>query len=54
MADYTRRIIDDELDELIPELAAIALEGPKAVGKTATAERRAKRKFFRRVDRVPL
>ena len=42
MVDYTRRIIDDELDELIPELAAIALEGPKAVGKTATAERRAK------------
>ncbi len=41
MADYTRRIVDDELDELSPELAALAIEGPKAVGKTATSERRA-------------
>ncbi len=41
MTDYTRRIVDDELDELLPELAAVAIEGPKAVGKTATAERRA-------------
>jgi len=41
MTDYTQRIVDDELDELLPELAAIAIEGPKAVGKTATAERRA-------------
>ena len=41
MTDYTQRILDDELDELLPELAAIAIEGPKAVGKTATAERRA-------------
>jgi hypothetical protein len=38
---YRRRIIDDELDELIAGLPAIALEGPKAVGKTATALRRA-------------
>ena len=41
MTDYTRRIVDEELDELLPELAAIAIEGPKAVGKAATAERRA-------------
>jgi len=41
MTDYAQRIVDDELDELLPELAAIAIEGPKAVGKTATAERRA-------------
>ena len=41
MTDYTRRIVDGELDELLPQLAAIAIEGPKAVGKTATAERRA-------------
>lgn len=39
--DYTWRIVDNELDELVPQLAAIAIEGPKAVGKTATAERRA-------------
>jgi predicted AAA+ superfamily ATPase len=38
---YRRRVVDDELDELITGLPAIALEGPKAVGKTATALRRA-------------
>jgi predicted AAA+ superfamily ATPase len=38
---YERRIADDELDELIDGLPAIAIEGPKAVGKTATALRRA-------------
>ncbi len=31
---YERRIVDDELDELIDEMPAIALEGPKGVGKT--------------------
>lgn len=41
MADYLRRLVDDELDELVPQLAAIALDGPKGVGKTATASRRA-------------
>jgi hypothetical protein len=35
---YRRRIVDDEL---IAGLPAIAVEGPKAVGKTATALRRA-------------
>jgi len=40
-ARYRRRIVDDELDELFAALPAIALEGPKAVGKTATALRRA-------------
>ena len=39
--DYHRRIIDDALDELLPHLAAIALEGAKGVGKTATAGQRA-------------
>jgi predicted AAA+ superfamily ATPase len=38
--EYLRRVIDDELDELLPSLSAIALEGPRGVGKTATAERR--------------
>ncbi|MBC8089541.1 MAG: ATP-binding protein [Phycisphaerae bacterium] len=41
MAAYARRIIDDELDDLQGQIAAIALEGPKAVGKTATAMERA-------------
>ena len=38
---YQRRIIDDLLDELFPHLAAVALEGAKGVGKTASATRRA-------------
>jgi predicted AAA+ superfamily ATPase len=40
-APYSTRVIDAELDELMDGLAAIALQGPKAVGKTATALRRA-------------
>lgn len=43
---YVRRIVDGELDELIPGLAAVALEGPKGVGKTATASRRAASAFL--------
>jgi uncharacterized protein len=42
MSAYRRRLVDDDLDELMPDLAAIAIEGPKGVGKSATAERRAK------------
>lgn len=38
---YTRRVIDDELDELMAGLPALTIEGPKAVGKTETAMRRA-------------
>ena len=38
--DYRGRIVDDSLDELFPHLAAIALEGAKGVGKTATATQR--------------
>lgn len=38
---YVRRVIDDELDALLPALPAIHLDGPKGVGKTATALRRA-------------
>ncbi|MFT4294012.1 MAG: DUF4143 domain-containing protein [Micropruina sp.] len=38
---YRRRTVDDDLDALMPGLAAISIEGPKAVGKTATALTRA-------------
>jgi len=38
---YRPRIVDAELDELVPQLPAIALEGAKGVGKTATAQGRA-------------
>ena len=41
-AAYGRRHIDDELDELLEGLPAIAVEGPRAVGKTALALQRAK------------
>lgn len=37
---YVRRVIDDELDQLLPQLPAVLLDGPKGVGKTATASRR--------------
>ena len=37
---YYPRIVDGELDELCGELPAIAIEGPRAVGKTETALRR--------------
>jgi len=40
--DYQRRILDRRLDELLPDLAAIAIVGAKGVGKTATASRRAR------------
>jgi predicted AAA+ superfamily ATPase len=38
---YRRRVVDQELDELLSSLRAVAIEGPKAVGKTATAAQRA-------------
>lgn len=42
MPDYLPRLVDAELDDLLHELPAIALEGPRGVGKTCTAERRAR------------
>lgn len=41
MDGYRRRIIDDELDDLLVALPAVCLNGPKGVGKTATASQRA-------------
>lgn len=38
---YTHRVVDDELDALLGSLAAVSIEGAKAVGKTATALQRA-------------
>ncbi|MGW6278972.1 ATP-binding protein [Kribbella sp. NPDC055071] len=42
MSDYRPRVVDAELDDLLAELPAIALDGPKGVGKTETAVRRAR------------
>jgi len=41
MLPYTARVVDAELDDLMQDAAAIALDGPKGVGKTVTAARRA-------------
>src|SRR5665647_2068710 len=49
---YRRRIVDSELDFLIANLFAVAIDGPKAVGKTATAEQRAA--TVHRLDTDPL
>lgn len=48
MEPYLRRVVDDELDELLPALPAIAIEGAKGVGKTRTALERAR--TVRRLD----
>lgn len=45
LVDYTPRIVDAELDELLAGLPAVSIDGPKAVGKTATASRRAETTF---------
>lgn len=41
ISTYEPRIVDHELDELLAGLPAISLEGPRGVGKTETALRRA-------------
>lgn len=43
--DYRRRVIDAELDELLAGAAAVALEGAKGVGKSATAAERVDAEF---------
>lgn len=37
---YVRRVVDEDLDQLLPHLSAVLLDGPKGVGKTSTALRR--------------
>ena len=53
---YMCRTVDLELDDLFPHVAAIALDGPKAVGKTTTAAQRAMSamNLDRTAERVPL
>lgn len=52
MAGYIERVVDRELDELLEELPAVSLEGPRAVGKTETALRRARTVFRLDNDRA--
>jgi predicted AAA+ superfamily ATPase len=42
MTSYLPRLLDSELDELLAGVSAVAIEGPKAVGKTRTALQRAR------------
>jgi uncharacterized protein len=44
--EYRRRVLDNELDELLDGLAAISIDGPKGVGKTTTAAQRASTVFM--------
>jgi len=41
LTEYRRRVLDNELDILLKAIPAVAVEGAKAVGKTATASQRA-------------
>jgi len=43
---YLPRTVDVELDELLALASAIAIDGPKGVGKSATAGRRSDRAWF--------
>ena len=38
---YRRRLVDNTLDELLKQLPAVSVIGPRAAGKTTTLERRA-------------
>lgn len=43
--DYSMRIVDTELGELLADLSAVSLDGPRGVGKTTTALQRANTVF---------
>src|SRR5829696_4764426 len=51
-SSYLRRVVDDELDQLVEGVAALSIEGAKAVGKTFTASQRARTQY--RLDDAPL
>jgi predicted AAA+ superfamily ATPase len=42
VTEYRRRLIDDLIERLLPELPALFIVGPRATGKTTTAARYAK------------
>ena len=54
--EYRRRIVDHELDELMTQLPALVLDGPKGVGKTTTALQRSVsvRRLSRAAERTTL
>lgn len=48
--DYQARVVDRELDEMLDATGCVVLEGTKAVGKTATARRRAASEVLLDID----
>ena len=42
MAEYSRRIVDDVIDDLFSEFAALSLEGARGTAKTSTGRQRSK------------
>lgn len=46
ISQYTKRIVEGEIDELLRQLPALSLEGPRGVGKTRTAQLRAAAEFW--------
>ena len=48
--DYLPRIVDRELAERLESAGAVVIEGPKACGKTWTAEQRAADRLLLDVD----
>lgn len=47
---YVPRVVDAELSELLSAVGAVVLEGPRAVGKTATARQQAASEVLLDVD----
>lgn len=45
MKGYLQRTVDGELNQLLSELAAVSLDGPKGIGKTSTARQRGETYF---------
>ena len=49
---YTRRVADDELQQCLAAAGAVLIEGPRASGKTSTAQQIAASEVFLDVDQV--
>ncbi|WCC80369.1 DUF4143 domain-containing protein [Cutibacterium equinum] len=52
MTDYRSRVVDEELAQRMAAMGAVLVDGPKAVGKTRTAEEVARTVFRMDVDRA--
>ena len=51
MTSYRPRVVDAELQDLMGFMGAVLIDGPKAVGKTATASQLARTIFRMEADR---